>query len=645
LSFFVFSSFRAFVICILEGAAMSSDRQNQTLADYVALAISPALIMGLVASLVFFLINVLYVGEYVERMCWILFFFVFGAVLIARMTMLDETSSRAALYGVPLGFLTWLGMQMFVEYPEDGGIRELSFLLNAGLIGLVWWCAHRLTWDCTNINEEIDVNAEGLLQAAGLEKEPEPPPAAEEEKPSQRESWWQRWQRYREEREKKRTLGVWVVYFSLAALPLFGLGQALIAAEDIDRRRTSFWLMIVYVGCGLGLLLTTCFLSLRRYLRQRRLQMPRTMTGVWLTAGGLLIAALLLIGAVLPRPDAEYSLFSLSPAKSPKRSASKYALKGGRAGEGKGRPNADDPKDEKEDADSGGDKGQQKGERGAATKQGKEGSGGRNGKSSRNSDNKGQNQAQGQNQNKGDPGSGRDQPAKTDNDKQTRSDNENRRSSDQGERRSDKESSERDRSGSRSSSKLSPSALRDFVGRIAPILKWIVFVIIGLAVLFFVLRSGLQFLANFSDWARRLLDGLRNFWANLFGERRQTVEEEQARAQEEERLRERPFASFRNPFAGGRNRMAMPELIRYSFAAAQAWARARDLGRQPGETPLEFAGRVGAEVPALEKDLNRLAVLYARAVYARGGLPADSMEVLRQFWQRLEAVAEQPLSA
>src|SRR6185437_11020078 len=148
---------------------MSSDRQNQTLADYVALAISPALIMGLVASLVFFLINVLYVGDYVARMRWILFFFMFGTVLIARMTMLDETSSRAVLYGVPLGFLTWLGMQTFVEYPEENGIRELSFLLNAGLLGLVWWCAHRLTWDCTNIDEKTEINAEGLLQASGLE--------------------------------------------------------------------------------------------------------------------------------------------------------------------------------------------------------------------------------------------------------------------------------------------------------------------------------------------------------------------------------------------------------------------------------------------------------------------------------------------
>jgi len=192
----------------------------------------------------------------------------------------------------------------------------------------------------------------------------------------------------------------------------------------------------------------------------------------------------------------------------------------------------------------------------------------------------------------------------------------------------------------------SPNApLRDVIGRIAPALKWIVFAILGLAVLVFVLRSGLQFLANFTEWARRLLDALRNFWANLFGGGRRTTEEEEQGECEEQQLHQQPFSSFANPFVGGGMEMAIPELVRYTFAAAQAWARERDLGRQPGETPLEFAHRVGAEVPALEADLHRLAVLYARAVYARGGLPSDSIDVLRQFWQRLEAVIEQPLSA
>lgn len=634
---------------------MSSDRQNQTLADYVALAISPALIMGLVASLVFFLLNVLYAGEFVDRMRWILFFFVFGAVLIARMTMRDDTSSRAALYGVPLGVLTWLGMQIFVEYPEDGGIRQLSFLINAGLIGLIWWCAHRITWDCTNIDEETDVNAEGLLQAAGLENQPDNEPAVEHEKPALSESWLQRWRRYREKRDKKRTLGVWIVYFSLAALPLFGLGQALIPAEDDERRRASFWLIIVYVGCGLSLLLTTCFLSLRRYLRQRRLQMPAAMTGVWLTSGGLLIALLLLLGAVLPRPNAEYSLFSFSAAKAPKRGASKHAMKGGKAGEGQGKPGADDSTNKNKDADSGGDRGEQKGERGAATKQGQKGSGNQSGKSNQKGDSQDRNSGQGQksqnngqNQNKGDPSSGPDRPAEKDDSKQARGDNDKRGSADErqqqsanGRRQPADESSNRPTDAGRSPS----SSLRDVAGRVAPVLKWIVFAIIGLAVLFFVFRSGLQFLANFTDWARRLLDALRNFWANLFGSGRKPTEEAVQGEHEEHKLRERPFASFRNPFAGGRIGMAAPELIRYTFAATQAWARERDLGRQPGETPLEFADRVGAEVPGLEADLHRLATLYARAVYARGGLPGDSIEVLRKFWERLEAVAEQPLSA
>ena len=62
---------------------------------------------------------------------------------------------------------------------------------------------------------------------------------------------------------------MWIIYFSLAALPLFGLGQALIPVEEEARRRTTFWLLVCYVAAGIGLMLTTCFLGLRRYLRQK----------------------------------------------------------------------------------------------------------------------------------------------------------------------------------------------------------------------------------------------------------------------------------------------------------------------------------------------------------------------------------------
>ncbi|MCA9071566.1 MAG: hypothetical protein KDA84_21720, partial [Planctomycetaceae bacterium] len=76
---------------------MAKSRPQQTLADYVAIAISPALIMVLVGSLVFFLQEVGYSGEFGGRLKWILFWFVFAAVLIARMSI-QEGKEHAAVY-------------------------------------------------------------------------------------------------------------------------------------------------------------------------------------------------------------------------------------------------------------------------------------------------------------------------------------------------------------------------------------------------------------------------------------------------------------------------------------------------------------------------------------------------------------------
>src|SRR5581483_8750500 len=125
--------------------------------------------------------------------------------------------------------------------------------------------------------------------------------------------------------------------FSLAALPIYGLGQSLIDPDDVERRRHAFWMMAIYVAAGLGLLVTTAFLGLRRYLRQRGLNMPKKMTAAWLTAGGVLTLVLLVVGALLPRPDAEYSVLDLAPAKSETRDASDFAMKDGEGGKGEGR--------------------------------------------------------------------------------------------------------------------------------------------------------------------------------------------------------------------------------------------------------------------------------------------------------------------
>src|SRR5438128_12337028 len=100
--------------------------RHSSLADFMVIALSPLLIMALVGSLVFFLIEILYVGDYVERMRWILFCFVFGAVLLGRMSMLAEIADRSWLYGLILGGLTWLGLNQFVVYDQAGPLAPLK---------------------------------------------------------------------------------------------------------------------------------------------------------------------------------------------------------------------------------------------------------------------------------------------------------------------------------------------------------------------------------------------------------------------------------------------------------------------------------------------------------------------------------------
>jgi hypothetical protein len=642
---------------------MDPRKTEQTPADYVAMALAPALIMALVGSLVFFLLEILYAGQYTGRLQWILFFFVFGAVLIARIAMQPDIAGRAQLYGGLMGFLVWLGLLLYVEYPS-GPATDFGWAINIGLIALIWWCANQLTWDCTFLDDSLGSSGQGVLQAAGLDEGGPSQDASEEEaEPEKKDEpepidWLQRYRRYRDKRNQKRTPGVWIVYFSLAALPIFGLGQSLIPVAETARRTYSFWLMVVYVGSGLGLLLTTTFLGLRTYLRRRKLQMPVAMTGVWLTVGGALIALFLVGGALLPRPGAEEKLFDLGKGDSKSRQASRTNVKKGDAGKGEGDPNEDREGDDKAE-----DKGNDKAE-------GRHRPGRKPGGRQNNSGDRRDNQGTGKDQASGSAGEQQDTASarKDDKDKSNGAraekkegangrQDEQRKEGQPGEDRQtkqmekekrDKAEQESPKSAESSSSSLS-ERLSSWMRNLAPVLKWIVFGLMAVVVLIFVVRAFLQFAANFSTLARNLLDAFRRFWAGLLGlfARKKEKDEAVENAEPEETaIPPRPFSSYSNPFHDGRaGRRSLSELIRYTFAALQAWAHERDLGRQPGETPLEFAARLGEAVPPLDRDVERLALLYVRAVYARGGLPANGRDVLEQFWDKLLRTTEQPLSA
>ena len=181
----------------------------------------------------------------------------------------------------------------------------------------VWWATHKLTFDCTLLDEDQDAGV-GLMQESGLENSDLDDPRDTPKKtkttrddPEEmdasllpRRPWWKLWELDSGEARRPHAPGVTLVYFTLASLPLFGLGQWLVPAVDEDRRAWLFLYFLAYIASGMGLLLATSFLNLRRYLRQRKVRMPAAMTATWLSTGAILIVGLTAAAAVLPLPVA-----------------------------------------------------------------------------------------------------------------------------------------------------------------------------------------------------------------------------------------------------------------------------------------------------------------------------------------------------
>src|ERR1700677_5138648 len=118
---------------------MATTKPVKTPADYLVVGISPVLIMLLVGSLCFFLIEVFFQGEAVGSVRWVMFWFVMAVVLVSRIGI-EQGTGIAAVYGLALAAVTWLYLVR---------IHPAFIIMGMILLGIVWWCAHKLTWDCT----------------------------------------------------------------------------------------------------------------------------------------------------------------------------------------------------------------------------------------------------------------------------------------------------------------------------------------------------------------------------------------------------------------------------------------------------------------------------------------------------------------
>ena len=557
---------------------MAANKKRLTLADYLAVAVSPALIMVLVGSLCFFLIEVFYRGQASGGVRWLMFWFVLAVVLIARIGI-EQGPAHALGYGLAMAAVSWMYL---VSIGSD-------FVIGAVLLAIVWYSAYKLTVNCTLVDETEDASGLGLFDAARmLESRPAASPesvlggiagmAVGGAKPRAAGS------STRIARHAKRAAtqspGVWLIYFSLAALPLFGLGQTLLPAGDVPGRHEGFVHLFCYLAAALGLLITTSFLGLRRYLRQRHLPMPGYVALGWVQSGGVAAGLVLILALLLPRPGATEAWTALHYKVDYRlRQASQYAARFNPHGKGSGRAGDQSSTEGKEKNPS------------AESDQSK---------------------AQGT---PADSGGESDQKA------------------DSGQKNGQQPSEANPSSLSTERPSPPPHGLPELSGAAGAIYSWLkplfwlaIIVLAGWLVLFRYREAIWQACQNI--WASIL-----KFFADLFGG---LGSAEKTAVAVSAPPKVPPFKRFKNPFLTGGDRIWPPEqLIVYSYEALQSWAMDKVDRKGSPLTARELCEQLGAELPEAKTELDHLAYLYGHVVYGTT-LPASyDPEKLRRVWAQL----------
>jgi hypothetical protein len=685
---------------------MARRKLQKTLADYLAIGVTPILIMLLVGSLVFFLQELFFQGQRFEsRSRWILFWFVIGSVLTARIAV---ESGRAQASAYTAGLSIAVGLAIFKFVPDNPWVP-------LACLGIIWWCTDKLTWDCTLIDESEDASGEGLLQVAGVTDDAElpadeapadsknqsGPEAGDETTPTpnddnDRVPLWKRMFVNSSEREgKPHSPGLWIVYISLVVLPVFGFGQAAIPSADTDSRDFAFRCLMVYVASGLGLLMLTSFLGLRRYLRQRNLQLPSAMAASWVGFGTTIAIGILVVCLLLPRPDGEYDVTDLIDRASESiQKASDVAFldddgdgdgDGERSGQAdqdakqgaaqnkdpnqKGKPggkkgnNPDaEPGDEKGENGKGkkdGDDGDKKGENDKDSKPGDQQGGNKKQDGQQKSDDQNQNQDKDQQDkkdqqdqqsndsnkggNKQQPKDDQDQQAKDkqqDDDAQKQDPEEDQQAAKDQQENDEKEKREagdgeeadsENESESGSESDSGSSKMTEVFKSIGTLFKFVVYGILICVGLFFLWKNWAAVCNFFARLWNELL--------SLFGRSPKDLAVDEASDQEDEPVAPvRPFSAFANPFrSGAANQVSTTELVRYTFEALQAWAYENDCGRSPSQTPMEFGKRLQNQELSFASEANEVSQLYARVAYASHHPTDSNIRTVEKLWRKLKA--------
>lgn len=322
-------------------AAMPDDykrHQYRTTTDFIIDFLTPFMILLMVYSIIFFLLDVRYIYTEVhdKNLRFVAGFFVLGIVGVNRLVATDNTG-ESYMYVIALGaaiafytFATTSGYGVGSVARNFLNDPYKATMFNMVLVMFMWWLVNRLMYECT-IDENKSAGDVGILtgtarkmyaavQRDGEKPEPKKKVASRRPKDHLLETMeieaidpldWKpedvpkksAFDKAPSKRLAQRHPGISIFYFSVPVMAIFALGLPVLMQGGEGMMVLGNFYVAVYTVAALSLLMLTSLGGLREYFRSRKVHFPIGIGIFWVGLGSIMIAAVSFAAFQLPQPS------------------------------------------------------------------------------------------------------------------------------------------------------------------------------------------------------------------------------------------------------------------------------------------------------------------------------------------------------
>ena len=299
-------------------------RPGEGLSEDLAGVMIPACVWGLISTLVLHLIDLRSVliqgGE--GKLRWATLAFAAGVILIERLGS-QEGRSTARAYVYAMGATITLFAFYHAYAFRLPAPPALVFAVNEILFLILWWVGHKVSAACSVDSAQATAAAEsGILGQLKLRRryglpgerdqdeaqaavarpsDPASPETGPEAEAPANEILWTK-------KMTGRHPGWVLLWFSLFAIPAFGLGYFVFGPQDPARFKLGAMLFI-YLWCALSLLFLSSLRQLAIYFKERDVSLPEMVGLTWLAIGCGVVTFVVVLAFLLPQPPSVATLF------------------------------------------------------------------------------------------------------------------------------------------------------------------------------------------------------------------------------------------------------------------------------------------------------------------------------------------------